>query len=238
MDTRVFFFLSSVEMWSVLYVRRKLTFWRSIISSDVQWVNTGSNKENCYPSKRFQWLLRAWTWSCRVLVTATFESMKPFPQYWDCGKLNCLQNSCMQIFGRRGNSIQWWWICLCYWKPAARVYWAISWLQATQWHFPAVCRLFSAKVESDSSMLQIEALQCNSELKTTFRDAQEEADKTGVSQRAVSIIPRAVQRFQSCNVPFWKHVYAWKKCSLEWTLIKASTGQGWQMDISRLYSEF
>lgn len=52
---------------------------------------------------------------------------------------------------------------------------------------------FSADVES----LQHELidLQCNSELKAKFREAQGKAEKIGM-----------FESFQSCNVPFWKYI--------------------------------
>ncbi|KAK0145575.1 General transcription factor II-I repeat domain-containing protein 2 [Merluccius polli] len=67
---------------------------------------------------------------------------------------------------------------------------------------------FSADVESVPSMLQTELidLQCNSELKTKFRGTGKSRQDRRVPQRAASFIPRAVQSFQSCYVPFWEHI--------------------------------
>ena len=68
--------------------------------------------------------------------------------------------------------------------------------------------LFSADVESSPSLLQNELidLQCNSELKTKFREAQGEGrhDWT-ISEWITSILSRAVHSVQSGSVPFWKH---------------------------------
>ena len=140
------------------------------------------------------------------------RAWKPSPQNWDCGKLNFLLKTChfaacrslveegttfsgdeyvstienlQQEFEERFA------VTVCHTvtlpsclQTASRLMWRVS---------PACCKLNSSTYSA-----------------TVKRGAARSRQDCRVSQGAASLIPRAVQSFQSCNVPFWKHIYVWK----------------------------
>ena len=97
------------------------------------------------------------------LITALYETSFTKQSFWkiqlSANKLfTALPSSC-----GGGHSIQWWWICLCYWNPTAGIWWAFCRIQGRDTR-----RLQSSQLMwRVPSVLQIKLidLQCNSELK-------------------------------------------------------------------------
>ena len=72
--------------------------------------------------------------------------------------------------------------------------------------------LFCFDVQNAPSVLQMELieLQCNSELKAKFREANGKSDKLGKFERISPILPRAFWDVQVDHVRFWKHISLWE----------------------------